>query len=190
MTITKKNETYDTPKVILVSGTPGTGKTQVAKIIAKELEYEYNHIGDNEEYITKKTDVKIIDIEKMNNWIKKTSENKNLVIDSHLSHYYPAQLTKACIILRCDPAELKNRLKKREYPDEKIMLNLEAEVINLITQEAIRDGHNVYEIDTTTKTANQTASEAINAIQKKLTKHGEIDYTYYIKNFKYASKKQ
>jgi len=187
---THKSEISGTSSVILISGTPGTGKTEVAKIIAKELEYEYCHIGDKEEYITEKTDVKIIDIDKMNNWIKKESENKKLVIDSHLSHYYPSELTKACIILRCDPAELKNRLKKREYLEEKIMINIEAEVINLITQEAVRDGHNVYEIDTTTKTASQTASDAINAIQKGLTKHGEIDYTYYIKNLKYTSKKQ
>ncbi|HLE06588.1 MAG TPA: adenylate kinase family protein [Candidatus Nanoarchaeia archaeon] len=181
--------TPGTHTVILISGTPGTGKTEVAKIIAKELDYEYCHIGDNEEYITEKTDVKIIDIEKMNTWIEKESETKKIIIDSHLAHYYPAELTKACIILRCDPAELKNRLKKREYPEEKIMINLEAEVINLITQEAVRDGHRAYEIDTTTKTASQTAIEAINAINKELEKHGEIDYTYYIKNLKYSNKK-
>lgn len=186
---THKSEISGTRTVILISGTPGTGKTEVAKIIAKELGYEYHHIGDEEEYITKKTDVKIIDIEKMNKWIKKISQGKKVIIDSHLSHHYPAELTKMCIILRCDPAELKNRLKKREYPEEKIMINLEAEIINLITQEALRDEHKVYEIDTTNKTTNQTASEAINAITKGLTKTIGLDYTYYIKNLKYSNKK-
>ena len=62
-------------KIILVSGTPGTGKSRVAKLIAEHYEREYIHIGDHEEYITSKTNVKIIDVEKMNKWIKQKQQN-------------------------------------------------------------------------------------------------------------------
>ncbi len=168
-------------KVILITGTPGTGKTSIAKILAEELDYKYEHIGDHKYYIDNDEGVKIININKMIKWINNEREKNNLVIDSHLSHYYPSNKTNKCIVLRCDPAELKNRLKKRGYPLIKINTNLEAEAIDLILQEAIIEGHNIYELDTTNKTINQSAEEAINAVKKDIKSYGKIDFSYYIK---------
>lgn len=185
MESTDKSKISDTPKVILVSGTPGTGKTEVAKILAEHYGYEYIHIGEDEEYIMEReAEVKVIDVKKMINFLKKKQEAspKALVIDSHLSHYFPPDRTRICIVLRCDPAELKNRLVQREYPEFKIRINLEAEAMDLILQEAIKEGHKVHEIDTTNKTGNASAEEAIKAIDKEETTHGKIDFTYYLKN--------
>ena len=169
-------------KIILVSGTPGTGKTEVAKIIAKHYDYEYVAIGEHEEYVVDKTDIKIIDVNLMIKWLKKKQDNSKrpLVVDSHLSHYYPPDRTKMCIITRCDPAELKNRLKQRGYPEEKIKANLEAEAMDLILQEALAEGHKVHEVDTTHKTANTSAKEAVDAIDSGKTSYGKIDYSNYL----------
>jgi adenylate kinase len=173
-------------KAIVVSGTPGTGKTQVAKRIAEHFGYEYVHISENEEYVVAETDVKIIDVEKMIAWLKKKQNNtaKGLVIDSHLSHYFPPERTSACIITRCDPSELKNRLKKREYPEGKIEINLEAEAMDLILQEALAEGHEVYEVDTTHKVSSTSAREAIQAIEEGKRSYGKKDYSYYLTNKK------
>ena len=169
-------------EVILISGTPGTGKTELAKKIAERYDYEYIHIGEHEEYIIAEKDVKIIDLNKLIKWLKKKqdSNEKDMIVDSHLSHYYPPDRTKICIIMRCDPAELRMRLKRRQYPEQKININLEAEAMDLILQEALAEGHKVHEIDTTHKTASICEEEAINVIDGGERSYGKIDYSHYL----------
>ena len=170
-------------KVVLVSGTPGTGKTSIAKYVAEKLNYEYVHIGEEEEYVCGEEEgVKVIDINKMIKWLIKKQElsKKTLIIDSHLSHYFPAERTRICIITRCDPAELKIRLMKRHYSKRKIEINLEAEAMDLILQEALENGHRVYEIDTTNKSVEISGEEVIDAIKNNKVKYGNIDFTYYL----------
>ncbi len=169
-------------KVILVTGTPGTGKTIIAKAIAKHYDYEYVHIGEHEEYVIAETSVKIVDVEKMISWLKRKQDesSKTLVIDSHLSHYFPSNRTRICIVLRCDPVELRLRLKKRGYPEAKININLEAEAMDLILQEAINEEHKIIEVDTTHKTNNITINKVIKAIDSEESSYGSIDYSNYL----------
>lgn len=171
-------------KLILISGTPGTGKTSIAKAIANHYGYEYIGITGNKEYVTgEEGGVKVIDIKKMINWLKGLQEksNKILVVDSHLSHYYPKEYASICIIMRCDPQELRLRLKERGYNDKKIKINLEAEALDLILQEAIKEGHLIHEIDTTNRSVSSSAWEAIKVIDKsKKPEYGKIDYSYYL----------
>ncbi len=168
-------------KAILITGTPGTGKTSISKIIAKHYGYKYIHIGEDKDYVVAEEDVRIIDVELMIKWLeKKQDEFGGMVVDSHLSHYFPPKRTRKCIVLRCEPSELKRRLEKRDYPQAKIDINLEAEAMDLILQEALNEGHSVYEINTTLRTPESCAEEAINAIDKDLVNYGKINFTKYI----------
>ena len=95
-------------KIILVTGTPGTGKTSIAKLIAWHFDYEYILIGEHKEYISDVVSgIKIIDVDKLIKWLENKQKNsdKVLVVDSHLSHHYPKELTGICFVLRCDPQE-------------------------------------------------------------------------------------
>ena len=96
-------------KVILVTGTPGTGKTSIAKGIAEHYDYEYILISGHKGYVSEIVKgVKLIDVDKMIKWIKERQERseKVIIIDSHLSHYYPKELTRMCFVTRFSPAEL------------------------------------------------------------------------------------
>ncbi len=171
-------------KVVLVTGTPGTGKTSVALGLSKYFGYEYIHIGDHREYVSEVVKgVKIIDIDKMIAWIKARQEKSErvLVIDSHLSHHYPKELTEICFVLRCDPAELRLRLKERGYNDKKINVNLEAEAMDLILQEALEEGHTVHEINTTHRDVKSSVWEAVKVLEKSLKpSYGKVDFSYYL----------
>lgn len=143
--------------IIIVSGTPGTGKTTIAKKIAKERNAEYIDVN---KVITKynisdgydrKRKTKIIDVKRLNKVLIKIikSSKKDLVIDSHLSHYLPPKYVDLCIITKCDLKTLKKRLKKKGYSTEKIKENLDAEIFDVCLNEAKELGHKIKVIDTT-----------------------------------------
>lgn len=136
--------------IIIVTGTPGTGKTTISKKIAKEYNLVYLDVNKIiEEYnlddgYDKKKDCKIIDTNRLNrmliNIIKK---EKSLVIDSHLSHYISKRYVDLCIVAKCSLKELQKRLKKRGYKKEKIKENLDAEIFDTCRVEAEEADHKV-----------------------------------------------
>jgi len=141
--------------VIIVSGTPGTGKTTVAKKIAEKENLKYidlnKIIKQNKlfERYDKDKDTKIVDINKLNKaLIKIIKKEKNVVIDSHLSHYLPKKYVDKCIITKCNLKELEKRLQKRGYSKEKIRENLDAEIFDTCRVEALESGHDVEVINT------------------------------------------
>lgn len=154
-------------RVICVTGTPGTGKTTVAKKIAKALNYLYIDVKEvikreklSEGY-DKKRKCYIVDIKKLNKLLikminqyekslKKIKNKKNgLIIDSHLSHYLPSRYVDLCIVTKCDIGKLNKRLKKRKYIQSKIKENIESEIFDVCYVEALENKHNVIVIDTT-----------------------------------------
>lgn len=153
-------------KTIVVTGVPGTGKTAIAKKLAKELNYcllDVNKLilkHKISEGYDKKRRTKIVDIKKLNKFLidyikqlkklnKKTKKFNGVIIDSHLSHYLPRKYVDLCIVTKCDIKELNKRLKKRKYPKNKVEDNLQAEIFNVCYEEAIRRKHKVIAINTT-----------------------------------------
>ena len=141
--------------IIIVSGTPGTGKTDFAKKLAKEKNLKYidvNHLVKQHnlsEGYDKEKDTELIDIEKLNKvLIELIEKDDNLVIDSHLSHYLPKKYVDKCYITKCDLKELKKRLEKRDYSEQKIRENLDAEIFDTCRIEALEVGHDVEVVDT------------------------------------------
>ena len=95
--------------MIIVSGTPGTGKTTLSKKLAEKLKFKYvdvnkiikrfNLIESYDE--ARKTNV--IDIYKLNKvLIKFIKQEKDMIIDSHLSHNLPKKYVDLAIILKCN----------------------------------------------------------------------------------------
>lgn len=141
--------------VIIVSGTPGTGKTTFAKKYAKENNLKYIDVkkiiekNDLSDKFDEKRDTLVIDVDKLNIFlIKIIKTHKDIVIDSHLSHYLPKKYVNKCYITKCNLIELKKRLKTRNYSTEKIRENMDAEIFDICRIEALEAGHNVETICT------------------------------------------
>ncbi|MBS3098325.1 AAA family ATPase [Candidatus Woesearchaeota archaeon] len=144
-------------KVVIVTGTPGTGKTTLAKKLAKKLDYDYIDINKvvkenklNKEY-DKKRKCYVVDINKLNKALIKIIKNskKSSIIDSHLSHNLPKKYVDVCIVTKCDLKELQRRLKKKNYAKQKIRENLDCEIFDICLNEAKEAGHKVVVIKTT-----------------------------------------
>jgi len=157
-----------------ITGVPGTGKTTVANLLKKNvvnLSEIYEKAADGRE----EDGTWIIDTEKMATIVSNESDEDG-VIEGHLSHLLG--ISKIAIVLRCHPTELKRRLKKREYSDEKIQENLEAECLGIITNECLEEEIETWEVDTTDITPEKTAKEIEEIIQgSKIYTIPNIDYS-------------
>lgn len=136
--------------IIIVTGTPGTGKTTYSKKLATQKKLKYldvtKLIKDNKifEKYDKKMDCVLVDIKKLNKeLIKIIKKEKRLVIDSHLSHYIPCKYVDLCIVTKCALKTLEKRLKKRKYSKDKIRENLDAEIFDTCRIEALEASHKV-----------------------------------------------
>lgn len=160
---------------IAVTGTPGTGKTSVTRLL--EEKYKVIHLND---LIKKKNLSNGYDEERKSSIadleaIKKELP-KNGIIESHLSHLLGI---KKAIVLRCHPDEIKKRLSQRNSAE--IKENQMAEVIDQILIESINKAKEVHEIDTTNKTKEEVAKTIEDIIEgKKEMKPGEIDWNNWL----------
>lgn len=158
-------------KIIIISGTPGTGKTSVSKKIS-EMD-DVNIISLNELAISEnltleydeERDTHIVDFEKLipyiGNYIEilKNQKQKYLIIEGHFSDIIPNKFIDYAFVLRCNPEDLYNRLKERDYNKKKIIENIQAEILgncaNYLIQKQIKSP--LYEIDTTHLTIDSVA---------------------------------
>ena len=163
--------------IITISGTPGTGKTTLSKIISKEMNLVIFDVNDfiekNKKAVLieydKDRETNVIDDTKLIKMIEQKIEKKELhdiIIDSHLSHYISSKYVDVCIILSCDLSVLKKRLKKRGYNTLKITENLEAESFDEIKEEAKELHENVICIDNTKKIIIENLINEIKKIKK------------------------
>jgi len=149
---------------IAVTGTPGTGKTELSKELAKQLGYKYIDVNkiikkeDLEESYDKKRDTYVVDAKKLSKALDKCiKENKDVVIDSHMSHEADPKLIDWCIVTKCDTDVLRERLKKKGYNSEKVQENIDAEILDICREEAARYDHKILVVDTTKKTPKKLA---------------------------------
>ena len=121
---------------ICITGTPGTGKTEIASALSKSLEWkliDLNKLAKQKDLYSgfdKKRNCKIVDIRKINKEIKDLKGN--IILESHYSHKIDCDKV---ILLTASPKILIKRLEKRKWKKEKIQENLDAEIMEVIKSE-------------------------------------------------------
>ena len=156
-----------------LTGTPGTGKTSVSKLLNEKVTSLSDYYEEASEGKTKDGEW-LVDVAKLNK-ILKTSDSR--IYEGNFAH--KLNNINKIIVLRCDPNILKDRLEERGYKKEKVMENLEAEAIGLIFSESIDyvGENNVVQIDTS-KTDVASISKIIEKyVDGKIKVEEEIDYS-------------
>ncbi len=127
--------------LISITGTPGVGKTTISNDMEGKgwVRVDLNKFiiqRGLEEGVEEVTGEILVDIGRLKEGLKDltTETDKNMAVDGHLSYLAPSDI---CIVLRLDPAQLKNRLEDRGYRKEKVRENLEAEAVSVILVEAV-----------------------------------------------------
>jgi len=193
--------------ILLLTGTPGTGKTTISHLLAEKLGcqlVDINHLVEEKHLYTgldPEKNYKIVDMDALEGELFKIVDGENaghqkkdsnkdscinsiktfcIIIEGHLSHYFPR--ADLVVVFRTEPSILEERLKKREWKAAKIRENLEAEALDICTWEAHQThGIKVHEVETT----HITPEEAINIISeiingKKSFPVGNIDFSGYL----------
>ena len=163
--------------IIGLTGTPGTGKTTIARFLEekdvrivyiKELAESHDFIESYDE--TRKSS--IIDVDAVDKYLNSSfSSDEQVIIESHLAHLL--SIVDQVMVLRCHPQTLRNRLLKRNWTWQKIRENLEAEMLDVILCEAV-DEHGikkVSEIDTTLLPVEEIAGDVYQKLLGKETKY-------------------
>ncbi len=171
--------------VILVGGSPGTGKTAVAKILASKLSVEtisLSELANESGCITaedKARNTGIIDEDCLVEALLELTDNRSrrMVIEGHYIDLVPSSSVQWIFILRTHPEILRDRLTKRNYSREKVIENVEAEVIGVCQMDAIESfgESRVFEIDTSELSAPQTV-EKIEALMKNKSAPTRFDW--------------
>jgi len=165
--------------LIALTGTPGTGKTSVGKVLEArgyvvldldQVARGYGLIRGRDE--ARQADEVDVDALRERIWVPA----KLAFLKSHYSHFMDVNMA---IVFRCRPAVLRDRLRARQWSEEKISENIEAEAIDVITQEATQRIPFVYEVDTTARLPTETAEQVLAILQGKTKGHepGGVDWT-------------
>jgi len=157
---TKTNSASSALKNILICGTPGTGKSTVAKLVLekananaaakndteRQQKYEYINVGDiakAEKFydsFDEKLNSYVIDEDKILDHLEPLISKGGMILDYHSSEFFPERFFSHVIVLTCgreDTKILYERLEKREgYTKEKIRQNVECEIFGECVEEA------------------------------------------------------
>ncbi len=144
-------------KLIVISGTPGTGKSTWAQILQKKLPATrldlHQHYKELSLGYNRKKQCYDLDMKKVEALVKKEKKSAEiLVLDSHIAHLLPKKLVDLCIVLTCENLKtLEKRLQQRKYSKKKIRENLDAEIFQICLVEATEKKHKVITFDTAKK---------------------------------------
>lgn len=181
-------------KVILVTGTPGVGKTTVSHKLASKLDAVYVGVTElvkKKKLITSVDEDRrtlIADTEKVSKQLQEilAKAESSIIIEGHYAvDVVPKKDVNTVFVLRRDPRELKGALEKRGYEEKKLWENLAAEILDVCLWDALSacGSDKVCEIDVSGKTVEAVVEEMILVLEeKKDCRFGIVDWLGKLEN--------
>lgn len=173
---------------VVLTGTPGTGKTSVATILKNQgYNVVHLHVFAKENHciagVDRKRNSQLIDMVKLDKAVQKAFSSDNLVFfDGHIGHLLKSM--QKVILLRCHPKELEQRLLKKKWTAKKRKENVDAEALDIILCETVQRhvSEDIFEIDTTKRTGEEIAAIIVRLVNKnfqptKTYRVGQIDWS-------------
>ncbi|XP_059615343.1 adenylate kinase isoenzyme 6 homolog [Phlebotomus argentipes] len=127
---------------ILITGTPGVGKSRIAKQVGEKLQMKWHDVSqiakDHKflEGFDKVLDCPILDEDAVLDHLEPIMQKGGNVVEYHACEIFPERWFHLVFVIRCNNTLLYDRLSKRKYSDKKLHSNIECEIFNTILEEA------------------------------------------------------
>lgn len=175
-------------RVIVITGTPGVGKTTISKALATKLRALYLSVGDlvKTENLILGVDVErqtlIADLKKLRERINSIifSSSQDVIVDGHYaSDVTSRNLVSYAFVLRRDPDDLKIKLKEKGFKELKILENVTSELLDVCLIDTVNNYGTelVNEIDVLFMTIDGVINEILTILKgKKTVKVENVDW--------------
>jgi adenylate kinase len=132
---------------VLITGTPGVGKTSTAALLAKRTGMKHVHVGDLikqhkcYEGRDEELDAFILDEDKLLDLMEPVFQQAQrdgvgIVADYHMCDLFPERWFDLVLVLRAKTEILFDRLTERGYKGKKREENMESEIMQVVLEEA------------------------------------------------------
>mmetsp|Transcript_20740 Transcript_20740/g.50892 ORF Transcript_20740/g.50892 Transcript_20740/m.50892 type:complete len:188 (-) Transcript_20740:240-803(-) len=146
---------------VLVTGTPGTGKTSTCEMAAKMSGFRHINVselvrqkdlhgGRNDEW-----DTFILDEDKICDELEDTMVEGGNIVDFHTSDFFPERWFHLVVVLRASTQNIFDRLSNRNYPSKKVTENVQAEIMQVCLDEAKKSYDNKIVVEVESNTVEQ-----------------------------------
>ncbi|OAY62765.1 Adenylate kinase isoenzyme [Ananas comosus] len=127
---------------LLVTGTPGTGKTTTSSLLADATALRHVNVGDvvrdkglhdgwDDEF-----DCYIINEDLVCDELEEMMEEGGNIVDYHGCEFFPERWFDRVVVLQTDNSILHDRLASRGYMGSKLTNNIECEIFQVLLEEA------------------------------------------------------
>ena len=134
---------------ILITGTPGVGKTSLCTLLENQLVEEFKIEGFKYIKLTdliqskklyqkwnQEFDVPEFDIDMVCDELEPLMSGRGgIILEFHSCDFFPERWFQLVVLLRCENSQLYDRLKERGYNEKKITENIECEIHDVLKEE-------------------------------------------------------
>jgi len=175
-------------RIILVTGTPGVGKTSISRLLASKLDAVHVNIAELVEReslisgVDKARETLIADTDKVSKRVQEIikSSDCDIIVDGHYAvDVVPTKNVHMVFVLRRDPSELKGFMKKRGFKERKLWENLAAEILDVCLWDAVSacGSDKVCEIDVSGRKIEEVVEDMILMLEgRKKWRVGIVDW--------------
>ncbi|XP_027124666.1 adenylate kinase isoenzyme 6 homolog isoform X2 [Coffea eugenioides] len=127
---------------LLITGTPGTGKTTTASALAEAAQLRHINIGDlvKEKNLHNGWDDQfecyIINEDLVCDELEDMMEEGGNIVDHHGCDFFPERWFDRVVVLQTENSLLYDRLARRGYTGSKLSNNIECEIFQVLLEEA------------------------------------------------------
>ncbi|CAA7390809.1 unnamed protein product [Spirodela intermedia] len=127
---------------ILVTGTPGTGKTTTSSLVAEATQLRHINVGDLvkrkglHDGWDEELECHIINEDLVCDELEDMMEEGGNIVDYHGCDFFPERWFDCVVVLQTDNSVLYDRLSCRGYTGLKLTNNIECEIFQVLLEEA------------------------------------------------------
>ncbi|KAL3866471.1 hypothetical protein ACJMK2_043766 [Sinanodonta woodiana] len=128
---------------VLITGTPGTGKTTLGAELAQRTGLNYINVGDlaKQEELYEGWDAQyqcpILNEDRVIDELEDTVGPGGNIVDYHGCDFFPERWFDIVFVLRTDNTILYKRLEQKGYTGKKLEDNIQCEIFQTILEEAV-----------------------------------------------------